>query len=73
METSEKISKLDRRIADVERSLAALKQELAVMRPEQAGLNKLNAIISLSEVRLEQMRAERARLSGQMAASRSAE
>jgi len=66
VETSERVLELDRRIAEVERSLATLKQELAVLKPEQVGLDKLKAIVDLSEVRLEQMRAERAKLREQM-------
>src|ERR1700741_1317521 len=62
LETSERVSELDRRIAEVEASLATLKRELAMMKLEQAALNKLKAIVDSSEVRLAQMRAERAKL-----------
>ena len=71
--TSERVSELDRRIAEVARSLVTLKDELAVMKPEQAALNKLKAIVDLSEVRLAQMRAERAKLREQMDRSDSTE
>jgi hypothetical protein len=59
---AERIAELDRRIIDAERHLTTLDREVASMDASSAAVPKLRMIMFMAEVKLSELRDERAQL-----------